>query len=97
MLTKHEMGHSFINPLLEKYHSQIEADAGLYTPELKDILSPHYINDWYVCIIEHLVTLGEIRSAVMIKNIKEAQRHRDVHIVEYKCVLLPLLEIKIRE
>ena len=97
MLTKHEMGHSFINPLLEKYQSQIEADSALYTPELKEVLSPHYINDWYVCVIEHLVRLGEIRSAVMIKDTTEAQRLRDVHIGEYKCVLLPLLENKIQE
>ena len=97
MLTKHEMGHSFINPLLEKYRLQLEADSGLYTPGLKEVLSPHYINDWFVCVIEHLVRLGEIRSAVMIKNITEAQRLRSTHIGEYKCVLLPLLENKIQE
>ena len=97
MLTKHEMGHSFINPLIEKYQSQMVADSALYTPELKEVLSPHYINDWYVCVIEHLVRLGEIRSAVMSKDTAKAQRLREVHIDEYKCVLLPLLENKIQE
>ena len=97
MLTKHEMGHSFINPLLEKYQLQIEADSALYTPDLKEVLSPHYINDWYVCVIEHLVRLGEIRSAVMIKNVSEAQKLRTLHVGEFKCVLLPLLENKIQE
>jgi hypothetical protein len=97
MLTKHEMGHSFINPLLEKYQPKLEADSALYTAELKEVLSPHYINDWYVCVIEHLVRLGEIRSAVIIKNSKEAERLRNIHIGEYKCVLLPLLESKIQQ
>jgi hypothetical protein len=97
MLTKHEIGHSFVNPELEKYASQIKADSILFTPGLKRILAPYYINDWYVCVIEHLVRFGEIRTALMMKDYKEARRLRLVHIGQYKCVLIPLLEDKIKE
>jgi hypothetical protein len=97
MLTKHEIGHSFVNPEMEKYASQIKSDSILFTPGLKSKLAPYYINDWYICVIEHLVRLGEIRTAVMMNDYKEVHRLRLVHIGQYKCVLLPLLEDKINE
>lgn len=91
----HEISHSFINPVLEKYVEQINADSALFTKDLRAKLSPFGINDWYVCIVEHLVRLGEIRIAVSTKNYNEAARLRKLHIGEYKCVLLPLLEAQI--
>ena len=96
-LTKHEIGHSFVNPIIEKYAAQLKKDSALFTPALRQILAPHYINDWYVCVIEHLVRLGEIRTAVSMKNFKEADRLRQLHIHGEKCVLIPMLEIKIRQ
>jgi hypothetical protein len=94
-LSGHEIGHSFVNHLLDSYAAAIQKDTALYTPALKAILEPHYINNWYVCVIEHLVRLGEIRVAVSMNDGKEADRLRKLHIGEYKCVLLPLLEKKI--
>lgn len=94
-LTKHEIGHSFVNPLIEAYAAQLRADSGLFTPELREILAPHYIHDWYVCVIEHLVRLGEIRTAVSMKNLAEAGRLRQLHIYGEKCILIPLLEAEI--
>ncbi|NBA84405.1 DUF4932 domain-containing protein [Emticicia sp. CRIBPO] len=96
-LSFHEIRHSFVNPLVDKYADQINGDSILYTPELAKLLQPHYINDWYVSVVEHLVRLGEIRIAVSMKDHKEAERLRKLHIKEYKCVLIPLLETKIRE
>lgn len=93
----HEILHSFVNPLLDKYASQIKADSLLYTKNLKELLSPHYIGDWNVCVIEHLVRLGEIRVAVSMNDSAEAERLRKIHIGEYNCVLIPLLEQKIKE
>ncbi|WP_025145988.1 DUF4932 domain-containing protein [Pedobacter jeongneungensis] len=96
-ITVHEISHSFVNPLLERYEKQIKADSALFIKELKDTLASRGIRDWYVCVIEHLVRLGEIRIAVSNGNIKEADRLRDLHIGEYSCVLIPLLEEKITE
>ncbi|MDB5021059.1 MAG: hypothetical protein JWQ28_2186, partial [Pedobacter sp.] len=87
----------FVNPLLEKYAKQIKGDSILYIKELKEVLAPHGINDWYVCVIEHVVRLGEIRIARSKGNKKEADRLRKLHIIEYNCVLIPLLEKKILE
>ncbi|WP_316846984.1 DUF4932 domain-containing protein [Pedobacter psychrodurus] len=96
-LTVHEVSHAFVNPLLEKYKGQIMADSALFVKGLKDTLSTKGIRNWYVCVIEHLVRLGEIRIAVSVGNQKEADRLRVLHIGEYNCVLLPLLEEKITE
>lgn len=96
-ITIHEISHSFVNPLLEEYAQQIKRDSILFTKELKDTLATRYITDWYVCVIEHLVRLGEIRIAMSMGNDIEADRLRDLHIGEYKCILIPLLEEKIVE
>jgi len=96
-LTTHEIQHTFVNPLLDTYITQLKGDSLLYTKEIKAVLAPHGINDWYVCVIEHLVRLGEIRIAVSMHNTKEADRLRKLHIGEYNCVLIPLLEDKIQE
>lgn len=96
-LTVHEISHAFVNPLLEKYKEQIMADSALFVRGLKDTLATKGIRTWYVCVIEHLVRLGEIRIAVSVGNPKEADRLRSIHIGEYNCVLLPLLEEKITE
>jgi hypothetical protein len=96
-ITIHEISHSFVNPLLEKYSQQIKADSILFVKELKDTLAPRGIRDWYVCVTEHLVRLGEIRIALSMGNSKEADRLRDLHIGEYHCILIPMLEKKIVE
>lgn len=94
-ITGHEIGHTFINPLLDRFKDKIQADSALYTKELSALLEDNNIRGWYVCVIEHLVRLGEIRTALAMKNPKEAERLRRIHIGEYKCILLPLLESRI--
>jgi hypothetical protein len=96
-LTSHEIGHAFVNPELEAYTDQIKAHEQLYTPELEKLLKPKSINNWHVCVIEHLVRLAEIRVAVLMKDPAQADYLRKLHIGEYGCVLLPLLEDKIKE
>ncbi|SDM30387.1 DUF4932 domain-containing protein [Pedobacter antarcticus] len=96
-ISSHEIGHSFVNPLLDQYTTSIKADSALYTKKLEAILSTSNIRGWHVTVIEHLVRLGEIRIAVSVKNDKEAERLRKLHIGEYNCVLIPLLEAKIIE
>lgn len=95
MLTKHEIGHSFVNPVLDKYFNELDKDSMLFTPKLKATLAPVYINSWRVCVIEHLVRLAEIRTAMLLGDTQEAARLRQVHIGEYKCILIPLLEKQI--
>lgn len=96
-IARHEISHTFVNPVLDKFKTRIEADSILNTKELQALLEKNNFGSWYVCIIEHLVRLGEIRIAVSMNDLKEAERLRRLHIGEYSCVLLPLLEKKITE
>ena len=94
-LANHEISHTFVNPLLEKYAQQIKADSILYVKALKNKLAPFGTQDWYTCVTEHLVRLGEIRIALSMGNKKEADRLRALHVGENNFVLIPLLEEKI--
>jgi len=93
----HEIAHSFVNPLLEKYALELRGDSALYIKEWKAKTAPYGIADWYICVTEHLVRLGEIRIALAMGNVKEAERLRNLHVVEQHMVLIPLLEKKILE
>jgi hypothetical protein len=96
-ISGHEIGHTFVNPLLDKFKNQISADSTLFTKELAVLVEKNNFGAWYVCIIEHLVRLGEIRTAVAMNAPKEAERLRRLHIGEDKCILIPLLEVKIKD
>jgi len=91
-LTVHELGHSFVNPLLKDFEKEIQRDTALFTPKLKKHLENSYINSWENCITEHLVRLGEIRTAVLMNDKAEEERLRKEHSVTMGFVLLPFLE-----
>lgn len=94
-LTVHEIGHSFVNPHVMPLQKDMEQDTALFTPALRRIMEPNYIQNWQVCVIEHLVRLGEIRVALAMHNEPEATRLRNLHIKQFKFILLPMLEQKI--
>ena len=93
----HEIIHSFVNPILEQYADALKADSALYITEWKEKMSPYGISDWYICVTEHLVRLGEIRIALAMGNAHEAARLRKLHVEEQYFVLLPLLEKEIAD
>ncbi|MEP7373977.1 MAG: DUF4932 domain-containing protein [Chitinophagaceae bacterium] len=94
LLTVHEIGHSFVNPHVFPLQKEIEQDTALFTPALRLVMEPNYIQNWQVCVIEHLVRLGEIRVALAMHNKSEAMRLRNLHIKQFRFILLPLLEQK---
>ncbi len=96
-LTVHEIIHSFVNPQLDKYDNLIDKDSSLYTPALATLMKPQGIPNWKICVTEHFVRLGEIRIAEAMKDSKQANALRKMHIDSFHFVLLPLLEKKIKE
>ena len=95
LLTVHEIGHSFVNPALQPYTAQLNRDSALFTPAFAKKLKSSYIERWETCVIEHLVRLGEIRTAHILKNYREEQRLRRLHIGQFGFVLIPFLEKQI--
>ena len=96
LLTVHEFGHSFVNPHLNELKDIIARDTALFTPALQKALEPAYIGDWFSCVVEHIVRLGEIRVAESMHDATEANRLRSVHVKQARFVLIPLLEEKIK-
>jgi len=93
-LTVHEIGHSFVNPHVLPMQAELDHDTALFTSSLKKALESSYISNWQICVVEHLVRLGEIRIALAMKDTAEANRLRNLHIKSFGFVLLPLLEKK---
>jgi len=91
-LTVHEIGHSFVNPLLAQMKPVMLRDSGLFTPAFAKSLEKSYIGNWEVCITEHLVRLGEIRTAISMGDEREAARLRKMHVREMGFILIPMLE-----
>lgn len=91
-LTVHELGHSFVNPVVEPLKALLNQDTALFTAALKKRLESSYIHNWETCIIEHLVRLGEIRIAKSMGDTVEENRLRKMHTSEFGFVLLPVLE-----
>ncbi|MEJ7678084.1 MAG: DUF4932 domain-containing protein [Segetibacter sp.] len=96
-LAVHEMIHSFVNPQLDKYSNLIDKDSSFYTPSLAELMRPQGIPDWKICVTEHFVRLGEIRIAEAMKDSKQANALRKMHIDSFHFILLPRLEKKIKE
>jgi hypothetical protein len=93
-LCVHEIGHSFINPHLEKYKQEIENYRSLFTPALAALMGQQGITSWYICVIENLVRAGEIRIAEQMKDIAQANWLRHLYVHDQNCIFIPALEEK---
>jgi len=94
-LSVHEIGHSFINPHLEKYKQRTENNAALFTPALAALMEQQGITSWYVCVTENLVRTGEIRIAMQMKDTAQANWLRQLYVPDQNCIFIPALEEKI--
>jgi hypothetical protein len=94
----HEFGHSFVNPTtdLPKNKELIEKYSHLFDP-IKKYMTEQAYGDWYTCVNEHIVRLGEIRIANAMNDTVTANRLRDEYLQNKKFVYLPYLERNILE
>ncbi len=94
----HEFGHAFVNPILdkEKNKSLLNQYAHLFIPALKEVMEKQNYDNWFDCIAEHLVRLGEIRLAERSGHIKWAKVLREKHTKQLNFIFLPELEQKIK-
>lgn len=95
----HEFGHAFVNTILEKRENRIILDSydSLFTSELQKVMNTQNYDNWFDCIAEHLVRLGEIRLAERSGNAEWAKELRKYHTKELNFVFLPEFEAKIVE
>ncbi|MCE5271469.1 DUF4932 domain-containing protein [bacterium] len=95
-LCVHEFGHSFVNPCTESPASRdaIDKYAFLYEP-LETVMRQQGYTNWWVCVTEHLVRLGEIRISYALGDPERAERIRNRHVKDRKFIYLPVLEDRI--
>lgn len=95
----HEFGHAFVNTILVKKDNGILLDKymNLFTPELQKVMEAQNYDNWFDCIAEHIVRLGEIRLAERSGNEKWANELRKYHTEKLNFIFLPEFEAKIKE
>lgn len=97
-LSVHEFGHSFVNPITElpENRNLIEQYAHLFEP-LQEQMGKQGYRNWWICVTEHLVRLGEIRIALAMQDHKTAKKLRHDYTEQRHFVYLPNLEARISE
>jgi hypothetical protein len=59
-LLYHEVGHSYVNPLAERYKVAVQQYEGLY-PQLGEAMRPWGYNNWVVALNEHILRAQNCR------------------------------------
>jgi hypothetical protein len=97
-LTVHEFGHSFVNKEVYRYKDKLEKFKDLFEKSnLKEIMTKTSgVADYQTCVVEHLVRLGEIQTAVIQNDTERAEKLEAYHLKNY-FIFLPQLEEKIKE
>ena len=95
----HEFGHAFVNPILLKEENQelFNQHRHLFTPELQAVMTKQNYGNWFDCMAEHLVRLGEIRLAERSGNTTWARELREYHTDSLDFVFLPEFEKLIKQ
>lgn len=91
----HEFGHSYINPLGERYSIRINSSASLFEP-LREVMSKQAYGTWSVCVNEHLVRAVHMRLIALNGSQNEYQTSVNYHINQGFVYIEPLLE-KLKE
>ena len=97
MIITHEFGHSFINHLIFDSDLSSINHERVFNKDMLEKMKSFGYGNWKVCLIEHLVRLGEIRIAEQSGENERANSLRKTHINIYGFILLPILERKILE
>ncbi|MFO7940342.1 MAG: DUF4932 domain-containing protein, partial [Bacteroidales bacterium] len=92
-ITRHEFGHSFVNPTIEIAENRelIQQYDHLFEP-IKERMYKLGYKSWQTCVIEHIVRLGEVRISSKVDSWTKTKMLRDHHVENKGFVYLPHLE-----
>jgi hypothetical protein len=76
----HEFSHSFVNPVTDKYITEIHESESLFGP-IKDKMEQQAYNNWKTCVNEHLIRINVIIFVVQLidENIKNFVIQKEVN------------------
>ena len=87
----HEFGHSFVNPVTEKYTDRVASSNKLYEP-IKKMMSGQHYGNWITCVNEHIIRAIHIRLAELHLGYQQAKALLDNEIRSQFIYIEPLIE-----
>ena len=87
----HEFGHSFVNPLTDKYAARVMAIDKLFAP-IKEEMSKLKYGEWEICVNEHIIRAVEVRLADLYAGSRKSNRLLKKQLGERFIYIEPLVE-----
>lgn len=97
LILTHEFGHSFINDNVFDIDLEALDIKNIFTQKILEKMKPQGYGNWKICLIEHIVRLGEIRIAENLGDKQRAELLRKEHINRYHFKYISFLEKAIEE
>jgi hypothetical protein len=91
----HEFGHSYVNPLTEKYAERVAVSEKLLEPILAFMEVLKY-PEWKICVNEHIIRAIYIRLLELYQNEAKAKETKNNELKNYFIYIEPLIE-KLKE
>lgn len=93
--TWHEFGHSFVNPLTEKYIEEINSYENLFEP-ISDYMDAMAYGSWETCVNEHIIRAVNIRLCELNFDSSSAQVMLNSEKIQRFIYIEPVIE-KLKE
>jgi hypothetical protein len=94
-LVWHEFGHSFVNPLSEKYTERVKDLEQLFEP-IKNRMTELAYGEWGTCVNEHIVRSIHIRLYALNSDEEKAERVLNYEVRDGFIYIEPIIE-KLKE
>ncbi len=91
----HEFGHSFVNPLTDKYIKEINSSKKLLEPIFENMKNMAY-GTWANCVNEHIIRAINVRLYEQNKSKKEAEKLLNGELGQKFIYIEPIIE-KLKE
>ena len=87
----HEFGHSFVNPLTDKYIDKVTSLNKLFEP-IKDFMSRQAYGDWATCVNEHIIRAIHVRLMELHIDAQQSEALLENELKRRFIYIEPLIE-----
>jgi hypothetical protein len=87
----HEFGHSYVNPLTEKYANRVSSSSKLFDP-IRDVMSDQHYTSWLTCANEHIIRAIQIRLVELNLGVQQSNTLLNREISNRFIYIKPLIE-----
>jgi hypothetical protein len=91
----HEFGHSFVNPLTEKYADRVASSEKLFTP-IKNRMDYMAYGSWTICLNEHIIRAINVRLYELYLGVEKSKDLLNNDLKRSFIYIKPILE-KLKE